>query len=652
MEKLIKKIRVSCVVLLVISVFILLVFYLNGIHIETSITNKENKKLFIKPVAALNNMTTLENATNDIKYFYNTLDEASKYIMNTNKFNCSSSGCSSNTLFRNNIGFLTKYEYNLVGGNDSYLYNYTPFFILNNGVVENLNSSSTSSSLRGSVYLRNNIKVTGSGTIEDPYMFNKEADINLLGYTLYGSSTNYSFSWLLDNKAVNSVNCTKSNQASWNYETNSINIKGLLVPDNCIIDFNDGYTVTLNVDNGTVTSARSVVTKYNGIASFNITPLSGYKLEGSTVRCTGSATASITSTGIKVTNITSTQTCTVSMKANPKLYEIILADNPTVRTRTDFSTPFVQTNTNVIYQGSETVGSSTNNIYYFSGNATNNWVKFGKDESGNDIYWRIIRTNSNNSIRLLYSGTSPNSTSGYIENSKFNTNTSGDPMYVGYKYGTSGSLISNRTNTNNSAIKTYIDNWYKNNLLTNYDKYISKTAVYCNDRSIGSGTYTTGSSYFYYGAYTRISTNKTPSLNCADTSDMFTSNRANVGNKKLSYPIALMTADEIIFAGGSATSQLSSPYVWYYTNSNGESITGTIKWWTMTPYFWSGRLPQNYYVNGSQNVGKLNSDYPYESYGVRPVISLKMCVLWASGDGSSDSPYTVASNSDCDVALN
>ena len=94
-----------------------------------------------------------------------------------------------------------------------------------------------------------------------------------------------------------------------------------------------------------------------------------------------------------------------------------------------------------------------------------------------DIYWRIIRTNHDGSIKLLYAGTSPDTTRGYIRKIKFNT-PANDPMYVGYKYGTSGSLENNRLNTKDSTIKTYIDNWYKNNL-TAYTKYLSNDAVYC-----------------------------------------------------------------------------------------------------------------------------------------------------------------------------
>ena len=45
-----------------------------------------------------------------------------------NKFNCTTSGCTDSNY--NNIGLLTTYEYNLVGGLNSYLANQNSFFSL------------------------------------------------------------------------------------------------------------------------------------------------------------------------------------------------------------------------------------------------------------------------------------------------------------------------------------------------------------------------------------------------------------------------------------------------------------------------------------------------------------------------------------------
>ena len=316
----------------------------------------------------------------------------------------------------------------------------------------------------------------------------------------------------------------------------------------------------------------------------------------------------------------------------PTLYEQILADNSAIKTRTDFNTTFTETNTGTLYKATESIaGNTPKDVYYFAGDAKNNWVKFG------GFYWRIIRTNHDGSIKLLYAGTSPDTTRGYIGTSKFNT-TYNDPMYVGYKYGTTGSLENNRLNTNDSTIKTYIDNWYNNNL-SSYSKYISTEAVYCNDRTEQTaGTYNTGKTPFYYASYGRLYTNKTPTYNCTNNKDAFSGNNSEA---KLTYPIGLMTADELVYAGGKVSTNLPSPYAWYYKNSAGGSITGSTSWWALSPNYWGGSSSIVWYVNGSDNPGFLNYSYVDYSIALRPSVSLKSCTKWASGDGSSSNPYTI-----------
>ena len=316
----------------------------------------------------------------------------------------------------------------------------------------------------------------------------------------------------------------------------------------------------------------------------------------------------------------------------------IMGDNITRLTRTDFNTTFTETNTGTLYKATESIaGNTPKDVYYFAGDAKNNWVKFG------GFYWRIIRTNYDGSIRLLYSGTSHNTTEGYIGKSAFNS-TSNDPMYVGYMYGTSGSLASNRDNTNNSTIKTIIDNWYNNNL-SSYSKYISTEAVYCNDRELAPGqTYST-SSTFYYASYGRLSTNKTPTYNCTNNKDAFSGSNSEA---KLAYPIGLMTADEMAYAGGKGWTSLPSPYAWYYLNSAGGSITGNAFWWSLSPMHWNDYYSNAWNVNGSSNPGRLNDNNVNDaSYGARPAISLKTCTLWTSGNGAPEKPYEISTTSGC-----
>ena len=315
----------------------------------------------------------------------------------------------------------------------------------------------------------------------------------------------------------------------------------------------------------------------------------------------------------------------------------IMDDNLTRETRTDFSTTFTTTNTGTLYIATEdNTQSEKTKVYYFAGNAKNNWVKFA------GFYWRIIRTNHDGSIRLLYAGTSPDTTSGYIGTSKFNSSYN-DSMYVGYMYGTSGSLENNRKNTNDSTIKGVIDTWYSNNL-SNYSKYISTEAVYCNDRK--APDYDVSNEFYYY-VYTRINAGN-PTYDCEDSKDAFSGSNSEA---KLTYPIGLMTADELAYAGGYMDTSLTSPYAWYYTNSTGGSITGDAWWWLLSPGGWGGLGPDggaiSWLVYDFSGPGSLGSYYVSYSTGVRPVISLKTCALWTSGNGAPETPYEISTTSGC-----
>ena len=354
------------------------------------------------------------------------------------------------------------------------------------------------------------------------------------------------------------------------------------------------------------------------------------------------------------------------------LVEAIKYYNPTIKTRTDFSSVFTETNTGTLYKATESIaGNTPKDVYYFAGDAKNNWVKFGKyaDEEirgyinqystkfkkyttleecnsassyntncsyawrkGDPMYWRIIRTNHDGSIRLLYHGTSTTATDAYIGQSVINAENN-DPMYVGYKYGTTGSLENNRLNTNDSTIKTYVDNWYKN-YLTAYTKYLSNDAVYCNDRNLASGqTYST-TNRFTYAPYGRLYTNNTPTYNCTNNKDAFSGNNSEA---KLTYPIGLMTADEVVFAGGVYGSNAKT---WYYYNSaNGNSAGST--WELMSPYFWEDSLACMFGVMGSTFPGFLSNGRVGLPSNVRPALSLKACIKYSTGNGTPETPYEI-----------
>ena len=275
-----------------------------------------------------------------------------------------------------------------------------------------------------------------------------------------------------------------------------------------------------------------------------------------------------------------------------------------------------------IYAAEDDLGTS----YYFRGAVENNYVKFA------GFYWRIIRINGDGTIRMIYDGTSAHangetSTDRQVSTTAFNTNFN-DNAYVGYMYGTPSSSTYEEThvNTNNSTIKTANDNWYKTNIVDkNYSQYVAD-AIYCNDRSLSSGT-GIGTTTTYYMAYNRLSTNKTPSLKCTQNNDKFTIS-SSLGNGNLTYPVGLITADEAAYAGGKSR----TPNSLYYLYS-GE-------------YYWTISLNRFYrglsFVWNVSSPGYLSSNRVNSSGALRPVISLKSDITF-SGNGSMNQPFEIIS---------
>ena len=195
----------------------------------------------------------------------------------------------------------------------------------------------------------------------------------------------------------------------------------------------------------------------------------------------------------------------------------------------------------------------------------------------------------------------------------------------------SNSLLTAQTNKTDSPIKTKLDNWYK----TNMTSYTSKLAdeTFCSDRSIsyGSGYLTTPTTT--YGAYGRLQDGKKPSLKCSQDNDKF---KMSNESAKLSYPVALITADEVALAGGRGYYNGE-----YSPNSNYYLYNGKY-FWTLSPSLFgssnSGACVWTVLPSGSLAPWH-NVTY---SLGVRPVINLKADTLITKGDGSSLNPFVVS----------
>ncbi len=190
-------------------------------------------------------------------------------------------------------------------------------------------------------------------------------------------------------------------------------------------------------------------------------------------------------------------------------------------------------------------------------------------------------------------------------------------------------------NTTDSTIKKVLDTWYQNNLLNKKDSnnnsfadYLSDE-IFCNDRTINTGTGYLLSPITTYGPYQRLITMNAPTLQCSQKSDQFTVSELN-GNGKLTYPIGLLTADEVAAAGGRYSSVNTQFYL--YTGN---------AYWTLSPYSFSPSTT-NAYISHISATGYLSAaGVSTDTLGVRPVINLSKDVKISGGDGTSSNPYII-----------
>ena len=193
-------------------------------------------------------------------------------------------------------------------------------------------------------------------------------------------------------------------------------------------------------------------------------------------------------------------------------------------------------------------------------------------------------------------------------------------------------MLSKSTNKYNSNVKSNVDNWYESNIKnTEYENYVEDT-IYCNDRSMPSyngfnkdGDFA-GAPNWATNFSASVRLYRRPRLDC-ENNDSFTVNLEN-GNGALTYPVGLISADELRLAG--ATSSESKNYYLYI----GETF------WTMTPKNMTS-TPSVYMVmsNGGLNVNVSYGGVPRSR--IRPVISLKNGTMVNDGNGSADNPYIV-----------
>lgn len=286
---------------------------------------------------------------------------------------------------------------------------------------------------------------------------------------------------------------------------------------------------------------------------------------------------------------------------------------------------------------------------------TSFYYRGSKDHLNNNILfagfqWKIVRINGDGSIRIIYNGTEKEF------NQKREVNNYGhlaattdvtyrwgsyvnDNKYLGYMYGgTDGVASTSReqavTNQTSSYAKRQLDLWYERNILgTSYESKLADN-LFCSDRQLYSEVYGSGIDPGYgsletpYASYYRLDDLEEPSFKCAQKNDRFTVNDTEIGNGDLSYPIGLITADEVMFAGLEPWEETFYNYL----------ITD-VRFWTMTP---AEMYTDGYaYMWGVSSSGYFHTSYDLGTKaGLRPVLNLASTVK-VVGDGSATNPFRV-----------
>ena len=358
----------------------------------------------------------------------------------------------------------------------------------------------------------------------------------------------------------------------------------------------------------------------------------------------------------------------------------------TLPIESSFNVPTLTTVTNVetedvgLYQAEDDYGTS----YFYRGANDYNYVDFA------GFTWRIVRINGDGSIRLILDGTlntvKHNQESTYIyENENLQSITTDgvirvvgfekdmvilkDAGYTGYMYGefqdivgdsmynaTGGSTSYDEAHSNkkSSQIKEYIEKFYEIYLAEYESDYMADT-LFCGDKTRSQNNLTTGYGVgsFSWRGYDRLANESIaiPSLKCVDpniiadttlsesqlaysryTSKLETSSTTSKNiliNNDLTYPIGLLSFDEAIMAGA-----------FYKKENNNFYLKTADSWFTMTPSIKPSSINLSQYVYIEKN-GMSDS----LAFGIaRPVINLKSTVLWKSGDGTEDTPYTIKIN--------
>ena len=113
--------------------------------------------------------------------------------------------------------------------------------------------------------------------------------------------------------------------------------------------------------------------------------------------------------------------------------------------------------------------------------------------------------------------------------------------------------------------------------------------------------------------------------------DKFTTKAIN-GNGALEYPVGLITADEMAYAGGKYYSSSSDANRSFYLYTGRD-------YWVLSPYSFRNSNANEFNLNSD---GNLNNNNVNNSNGVRPSVSLQPGIaMTGGGSGTSADPFVI-----------
>lgn len=269
--------------------------------------------------------------------------------------------------------------------------------------------------------------------------------------------------------------------------------------------------------------------------------------------------------------------------------------------------------------------------YVYRGNVVDNYVMFA------GFMWRIVRINGDDSVRLILDG-SLDKVYKQNDNGSYNSQVAGNKSI----YSTLEKDV--YYEQAESQIKKEIDLFYEN-YIKSYEQYLSDS-LFCSE---GAYDASAGGDSFPYPALNRLeNTIISPTLECDKDNTSSTSRYTSLldlsdntikdvsVNNNLTYPIALISADEVSMAG--AYLAIANEHFYLFDAVNDDH--SYYSWWTMTP---------REVLNNDENYTTMVYSYGYgfeknattSEIGVRPVINLKSEILVDSGDGTQANPYKV-----------